>query len=160
MFVVRLDLDKLGFHRVAQLDIGWPSCHPRKTLKLYTYGNLNQVPWDRRLEQESQRNIEVIWLTGQLALDPSRSPNPSGATARPIARSARVSLRCAAGPGPPLPSPDVTRLTATGRCQAVQDQLSAYDALGHDRRSTIMTDTHPVHPEADGQQNALRTTTR
>jgi transposase len=38
-------------------------------LKLYFYGYLNRVPSSRRLERECQRNIEVIWLTEQLAPD-------------------------------------------------------------------------------------------
>jgi hypothetical protein len=38
-------------------------------LKLFIYGYLNRVPSSRRLERECQRNIEVIWLTGQLAPD-------------------------------------------------------------------------------------------
>ena len=69
VFVDGLDLDKLGFIRVQPLDIGRPSYHPRMMLKLYIYGYLNRVPSSRRLERECQRNIEVIWLTGQLAPD-------------------------------------------------------------------------------------------
>ncbi len=38
-------------------------------LKLYIYGYLNRVPSSRRLERECQRNIEVMWLTAQLAPD-------------------------------------------------------------------------------------------
>ena len=38
-------------------------------LKIYIYGYLNRVPSSRRLERECQRNIELIWLTGQLAPD-------------------------------------------------------------------------------------------
>jgi transposase len=38
-------------------------------LKLYIYGYLNRVPSSRRLERECQRNIEMIWLTEQLAPD-------------------------------------------------------------------------------------------
>src|SRR5260370_21238397 len=38
-------------------------------LKLYIYGYLNRVPSSRRLERECQRNIDMIWLTGQLAPD-------------------------------------------------------------------------------------------
>jgi hypothetical protein len=38
-------------------------------LKLYIYGYLNRVPSSRRLERECQRNIELIWLTEQLAPD-------------------------------------------------------------------------------------------
>jgi len=69
VFVDGLDLDKLGFMRVQPLDVGRPGYHPRTMLKLYIYGYLNRVPSSRRLERECQRNIEVIWLTGQLAPD-------------------------------------------------------------------------------------------
>jgi transposase len=69
VFVDNLDLDKLGFIRVQALDIGRPGYNPRMMLKLYIYGYLNRVPSSRRLERECQRNIEVIWLTGQLAPD-------------------------------------------------------------------------------------------
>ena len=68
-FVDGLDLDGLGFIQVQPLDIGRPGYHPRMMLKLYIYGYLNRVPSSRRLERECQRNIEVIWLTGQLAPD-------------------------------------------------------------------------------------------
>src|SRR5437899_2204475 len=69
VFVDGLDLDKLGFVGVQPLDTGRPSYHPGVMLKLYIYGYLNRVPASRRLERECQRNIEVIWLTGQLAPD-------------------------------------------------------------------------------------------
>ena len=69
VFVDGLDLDKLGFVGVQPLDAGRPGYHPRMMLKLYIYGYLNRVPSSRRLERECQRNIEMIWLTGQLAPD-------------------------------------------------------------------------------------------
>ena len=69
VFVDTLDLDKLGFIRVQPLDLGRPGYNPRMILKLYIYGYLNRVPSSRRLERECQRNIEVIWLTGQLSPD-------------------------------------------------------------------------------------------
>src|SRR6266704_1406546 len=68
-FVEGLDLDKLGFVGVQPLDTGRPGYHPGMMLKLYIYGYLNRVPSNRRLERECQRNIEMIWLTGQLAPD-------------------------------------------------------------------------------------------
>ena len=68
-FVEGLDLGKLGFGRVAPLEKGRPSYHPATLLKIYIYGYLNRVPSSRRLERECQRNIELIWLTGQLAPD-------------------------------------------------------------------------------------------
>ena len=69
VFVDGLDLDKLGFVGVQPLDTGRPGYHPGMMLKLYIYGYLNRVPSSRRLERECQRNIEMIWLTGQLAPD-------------------------------------------------------------------------------------------
>jgi len=68
-FVGGLDLGKLGFTRVEPLVTGRPSYHPATLLKVYIYGYLNRVPSSRRLERECQRNIEMIWLTGQLAPD-------------------------------------------------------------------------------------------
>ena len=68
-FVDGLDLGKLGFGRVAPLERGRPCYHPATLLKIYIYGYLNRVPSSRRLERECQRNIELIWLTGQLAPD-------------------------------------------------------------------------------------------
>ena len=69
VFVDGLVLDKLGFVGVEPLDTGRPGYHPGTMLKLYIYGYLNRVPSSRRLERECQRNIEMIWLTGQLAPD-------------------------------------------------------------------------------------------
>src|SRR6202161_3256539 len=69
VFVDGLDLDQLGFVGVQPLDMGRPRYHPGMMLKLYIYGYLNRVPSSRRLERECQRNIEMIWLTGQLAPD-------------------------------------------------------------------------------------------
>jgi len=69
IFVDGLALDKLGFVGVQPLDTGRPGYHPGMMLKIYIYGYLNRVPSSRRLERECQRNIEMIWLTGQLAPD-------------------------------------------------------------------------------------------
>jgi hypothetical protein len=38
-------------------------------LKLYLYGYLNRVQSSRRLEQETQRNLELMWLCGRLMPD-------------------------------------------------------------------------------------------
>ena len=66
VFVGELDLSGLGFDRATPADTGHPGYHPGVMLKLYLYGYLNRVPSSRRLEQEAQRNLEVIWLTGRL----------------------------------------------------------------------------------------------
>ena len=38
-------------------------------LKIYLYGYLNRIQSSRRLERETQRNIELMWLTDRLAPD-------------------------------------------------------------------------------------------
>ena len=68
VFIDRLDISGLGFKAEAA-ETGRPGYHPRTMLKIYVYGYLNQVHSSRRLERETQRNIELMWLTGRLAPD-------------------------------------------------------------------------------------------
>ncbi len=67
-FVDMLDLAALGFD-VEPEATGRPGYHPAVMLKIYVYGYLNQVQSSRRLERECTRNLELIWLTGQLKPD-------------------------------------------------------------------------------------------
>jgi transposase len=46
-----------------------PGYHPSTLLKLYIYGYLNRIQSSRRLERESRRNLELIWLIGRLSPD-------------------------------------------------------------------------------------------
>jgi transposase len=57
-----LDLAELGFSKVEAEATGRPPYDPHDLLKLYIYGYLNQVRSSRRLERETQRNVEVFWL--------------------------------------------------------------------------------------------------
>jgi transposase len=68
-FVEALDFAKLGFEGVNPAATGRPAYHPATLLKVYLYGYLNRVQSSRRLERETQRNIEVMWLTGRLTPD-------------------------------------------------------------------------------------------
>jgi transposase len=68
-FVDDLNLAALGFNRVNPASTGRPAYHPSVLLKIYIYGYLNRIQSSRRLERESQRNIELMWLTGRLAPD-------------------------------------------------------------------------------------------
>jgi transposase len=68
-FVDELDLSAAGFARVAAKATGRPGYSPADLLKLYVYGYLNRVRSSRRLEMESHRNIEVIWLLRSLKPD-------------------------------------------------------------------------------------------
>jgi len=69
LFVEGLNLVKLGFDGVVPEATGRPSYHPSALLKLYIYGYLNRIQSSRRLEREAGRNLEVIWLLGQLTPD-------------------------------------------------------------------------------------------
>jgi transposase len=64
-FVDGLDLTAAGFARVTPKVTGRPGYAPTDLLKLYIYGYLNRVRSSRRLEAETHRNIEVIWLLNQ-----------------------------------------------------------------------------------------------
>jgi transposase len=68
-FVDGLDLTGAGFGRVAPKATGRPGYDPADLLKLYIYGYLNRVRSSRRLEAETHRNIEVIWLLRHLKPD-------------------------------------------------------------------------------------------
>jgi len=68
-FIDELDLAVLGFAGVIPEATGRPSYHPVTLLKIYLYGYLNRVQSSRRLERETHRNIEVMWLTGRLMPD-------------------------------------------------------------------------------------------
>src|SRR6188474_2899422 len=69
VFVNALDLGKLGFEGSEPKATGRPAYHPSTLLKIYIYGYLNRVQSSRRLERESQRNVELMWLTGRLTPD-------------------------------------------------------------------------------------------
>ena len=68
-FVDGLELAAAGFGRVAPKVTGRPAYAPGDLLKLYIYGYLNRVRSSRRLEAETHRNIEVIWLLRHLKPD-------------------------------------------------------------------------------------------
>ncbi len=65
-FINKLDLKLLGFDRAEPSDTGRPGYLPATMLKIYVYGYLNRIQSSRRLERESHRNVELIWLTGRL----------------------------------------------------------------------------------------------
>jgi len=69
VFVDELDLAKLGFDGMHPEITGRPAYHPATLLKVYLYGYLNRIQSSRRLERETQRNVELIWLTGRLMPD-------------------------------------------------------------------------------------------
>jgi len=68
-FVNGLDLAASEFVGVEPKATGRPGYAPSDLLKLYVYGYLNRIRSSRRLEAETHRNIEVIWLLRHLKPD-------------------------------------------------------------------------------------------
>lgn len=68
-FVDSLNLAKLGFARSIPAGTGRPAYDPKDLLKLYCYGYRHNIRSSRRLEAETHRNLEVIWLLGGLKPD-------------------------------------------------------------------------------------------
>jgi transposase len=68
-FLDELDLAGACFARVVPKATGRPGYDPADLLKLHIYGYLNRVRSSRRLEGETHRNIEVVWLLRGLKPD-------------------------------------------------------------------------------------------
>ncbi len=68
-FVDGLDMQELGFSNAEPNDTGRPRYDQRDLLKLAIYGYMNRVRSSRRLEAETHRNLEVIWLIRGLTPD-------------------------------------------------------------------------------------------
>lgn len=68
-FVEQLNMVGLGFKFAVRPLIGRPPYRPQDMLKLYLYGYLNRIRSSRRLEHETRRNLEVIWLLKRLTPD-------------------------------------------------------------------------------------------
>jgi transposase len=68
-FINNLELSGLAFARYEPKETGRPAYNPKDMLKLYVYGYMNRIRSSRRLESESKRNLEVIWLLQKLTPD-------------------------------------------------------------------------------------------
>lgn len=68
-YVDSLNLDVLGFAKTTPEETGRPPYAPQTLLRLYVYGYMNRLRSSRRLEAETKRNLEVIWLLGKLSPD-------------------------------------------------------------------------------------------
>ena len=68
-FVASLDLTALGFQRATAAATGRPAYDPGDLLRLYIYGYLYRLRSSRKLEQETHRNLELLWLLRKLTPD-------------------------------------------------------------------------------------------
>jgi transposase len=65
----KIDMVSLGYKHAECKKEGSPPYDPRMMLNLYIYGYLHRVRSTRRLEAETTRNIEVMWLVNELKPD-------------------------------------------------------------------------------------------
>lgn len=68
-FVDSLNLLELGFGRVVPAETGRPAYDPKDLLALYVYGYLYGIRSSRKLEKETHRNVELMWLLRRLRPD-------------------------------------------------------------------------------------------
>lgn len=68
-FVDHLNLTRLGFQRATPAATGRPAYDPADLLKLYLYGYLYRLRSSRRLDQETHRHVEWLWLLKKLRPD-------------------------------------------------------------------------------------------
>lgn len=68
-WVNQLPLGEMGFSKAEPAELGRPGYDPRDMLKLYVYGYLNEIRSSRKLERESKRNLEMMWLLRKLSPD-------------------------------------------------------------------------------------------
>lgn len=68
-YIDTLNLAALGFTHAVPKDTGRPSYTPADRLKLDIDGYLHKIRSSRKLEQETHRNVELMWLLRQLTPD-------------------------------------------------------------------------------------------
>jgi len=68
-FVELQDFGSLGFGNVVPADTGRSSYGPKCLAKLYIYSYENGIRSSRKIERETLRNIEVMWLMNELKPD-------------------------------------------------------------------------------------------
>jgi len=94
-FVDELDLAACGCHRAVPAVTGRPGYRPGDLLKLSLYGDLYRLRSRRRLEQETHRHVEGMWLLQQLRPDHNTIADFRQHNLTPMRQVCRtVTLRC------------------------------------------------------------------
>ena len=147
-FVDGLDLAAAGFGRVEPKVTGRPGaiCARGSASKLYIYGYLNRVRSSRRLEAETHRNIEAIWLLRHLEAGLQDHRRTSGATtAMRSAKSFFVSLCCSmSSTGPVWPE-----VAGGGRHCGIKAVNNKNLAISHPKRLSDSKITATARPAGD-----------
>jgi transposase len=67
--VERMDIPSLGFKYTQTAQTGRMPYNPEDMFKLYAYSYFNGIRSSRKIEKETHRNIEVMWLINELKPD-------------------------------------------------------------------------------------------
>jgi transposase len=94
VFVDSLALESFG-SQIDHCENGRPAYHPRDLLKLFIYVYMNKIRSSRRLEKECKRNIEVMWLLGNLHPDHNTFSNFRRDNPKAIKKVFRETVRIA-----------------------------------------------------------------
>ncbi|MBB6450233.1 transposase [Geomicrobium halophilum] len=68
-YVESLSLEELGFHMYSSTKAGQKPYRRGDLLTLYLYCYMNGIRSSRKMETETKRNIELMWLIGKLQPD-------------------------------------------------------------------------------------------
>jgi len=68
-FIELTDLEKLGFTKTHPAETSRPAYPPKAMCKIYVYGYENGIRSSRKLERETLRNVEVMWMIDSLTPD-------------------------------------------------------------------------------------------
>jgi len=68
-YISSLNLKDLEFAKHTPNSTGRPMYDPKDLLKLYLYGYMNRIRSSRKLEAETKRNLEVMWLLKMISPD-------------------------------------------------------------------------------------------
>jgi transposase len=69
MIVESMKIGELGFKYSEPKETGRKAYSPIDMMKLYAYSYYNGIRSSRKIERECYRNIEVMWLIGELKPD-------------------------------------------------------------------------------------------
>lgn len=131
-FVYSLDLTDMGFKYAEPKDSGRPPYSPANMMMLYIYGYLNRVRSSRRLEAETHRNVEVMWLMEKLTPDDKTISNFRKDNAKALRGVFRAfSLWCAKQGlfGGELAAVDGTKIRANSSWKNIYTVASAKNSI-------------------------------
>jgi transposase len=92
-FGAERDLAACGCHRAVPAVTGRPGYGPGALLQLYRDGSLYRLRSSRRLEQETHRHVEVMWLLKKLRPDPKTIADGRQNHRTPIRQGCRTITR-------------------------------------------------------------------